>query len=145
MPEFNLEGKSGKKSPSFKGKKEKHKKAQINDHERELAKKVGGKRRPMSGALDHLKGDVAIGESYGEHSFLLDSKETEFASIIVTGKDLAKISREAFAESRNPGLIINIEQIPFSVEDTWALIPLSVFTAMLDSKETEDATGPEQT
>ena len=91
------------------GKEEKSLKAKVNEHEQELADKLGGRRQPVSGATDAHKGDVKL-----EH-FLLDSKETSTNSIIISGKDLTKITREADGERLVPGLILTIGGIPDTV------------------------------
>ena len=96
-----------------------------------MADKLGGRRQPASGATDAHKGDVKL-----KH-FLLDSKETSTNSIIISGKDLTKITREADGERLVPGLILTIGGIPDTVSKEWALIPLNVFGQMVQSGQSE--------
>jgi len=107
-------------------KKHNSKKAEINQHEKDLAKKLGGRRQPNSGAIGGYKGDIKL------KNFLIDSKETEGAVISVNSKDLTKITREAYEDGKEPALVITIDKTPISTESEWAVIPLSVFSYMLE-------------
>jgi hypothetical protein len=109
--------KLGRSAPSLK--------SRVNDHEAEIAEALGGRRQPNSGATAAHKGDVKL------RHFLLDSKETDAATMILQGKDLTKITREADGERLKPGLVITIRQVPDTVAKEWVLIPLEVFSAML--------------
>lgn len=125
----------GHKSPGSSplgSKKRQSAKAQVNDHERELAEKLDGRRQPLSGALDGHKGDIKL------EAFLFDSKETKSGSILLTGKDLTKITREADGERRLPGLVVTIEQVPDTVSKEWVLIPLNVFSEMVERGQADD-------
>ena len=64
-------------------------KASYNRHEQNLADKLGGHRQPLSGALDHAKGDISLDK------ILLDSKQSNGTTITVAGRDLTKITKEA--------------------------------------------------
>ena len=96
-------------------------KAQTLEHEQELADRLQGKRQPASGATPEHKGDVKL------HNFLLDSKETGSATLILTGQDLTKITREANGEGRKPGLIVSIAKVPRTVSQEWVLITIDDF------------------
>lgn len=118
--------KAGKKVPteskfgkSLKGK------AAVNEHEKELADKLGGRRQPLSGALEAHKGDIKT-----EH-FLFDSKETVHNSIIVQGADLVKITREARGEGKHPALVLTIGTMPATVEKEWVALPLTIFAEIM--------------
>lgn len=114
------------------GRAKKPMKSQVNEHERELADKLGGRRQLASGAFDGHKGDIRLDK------FLIDSKETVGGSIIVSGKDLTKITREAEQDARAPGLVLTIAQVPSTVEKEWVLIPLSVFSEMVERGQADD-------
>lgn len=106
--------------------KKKSRKGQANEREKDEAKKLGAEKRPVSGALDHMKGDYSLG------NILFDSKHTDGNSIIISGKDLTKITREANGEQKIPALVISVGRIPFSVPKEWVLIPLDAFSEMID-------------
>ncbi len=103
-------------------------KADVNDHEKELAKKLGGRRQLASGALDQSKGDVKL------DNLLLDSKETIHGSITVKGTDLTKICREATGEGLHPGMILTLGALPMTTPKEWVLVPLEVFVTLLENQ-----------
>ena len=96
--------------------------------EQAIADTLGGHRQPASGAVDGHKGDVRLDR------FLLDSKQTVHDMLGVTRKDLTKITQEAYGEGKEPGLVLTWENLK-TVEQTWALVPLSVFKQMLDEAQ----------
>lgn len=106
-------------------------KAAVNEHEYELAEKLGGRRQPASGALAAHKGDIKT------RDFLFDSKETEATAISVFGTDLTKITREARGEGKHPGLVLTIRGVPSTTDSEWACIPLDVFASILAELENQ--------
>jgi len=127
MPEFDMRGREPRQPGKAKVGSQKTRKERVNDHEQDLADRLGGMRQPNSGALVQHKGDVIL------EKFLLDSKETEAAVINVTGHDLTKITREADGERKLPGLVLTIRRVPATVEKEWVCIPISVFARMLET------------
>jgi len=108
-------------------------KAAINRNEARLAEGVGGIRQPASGALPHRKGDVVIDDTiFSTNRFLFDSKQTEGSTIIISGKDLTKICREASGESKEPGLLVTIAKVADTTPTEWTMVPLKTFTDMLE-------------
>lgn len=130
MKTFDI-GKMGKKQPfsSQVGEKPKSTKQKVNEHEKELANKLGGKRQLNSGANKRHKGDIKLPE------FLLDSKETGTNSIILTSTELMKIIREARGEKLIPGLVVTIHKMPNGMDTEWALIPLEIFAELIKGEE----------
>ena len=107
------------------------------DQERKLAAAVGGRRQPGSGSSMYAKGDVKFGDdknTIDANGFLFDSKQTEAASLGVTGEMLEKISREALAEERHPALELEIKgaKTPMARE-TWIVLPRAVFLRLLNA------------
>jgi hypothetical protein len=100
-------------------------KHEANETEKELAKVLGGKRQPMSGALPGHKGDIMMEE------FLLDSKQTRSNILNVTTRDLTKISDEAHQMSKFPGLVMTL-QTPIQTPSTWVAIPLEIFAEIIE-------------
>ncbi len=100
--------------------------------ERRVAEKLGGKVQPGSGSDLRAKGDVELGEG----SFLLEAKRSKYASLRIEAGWLTKISAEAFASGRKPGLAIELDvgNDPLTEKD-WVLIPASVFRDMLAQHE----------
>lgn len=128
-----MKGLGGKKfsNKGKMGKDEKSLKARVNDHEKELAKKLGGRAQPASGAMEAHKGDVKL------KNFLLDSKETSTNSLIISARDLTKITIEADGEALIPGLILTIDTVPDTVSKEWIAIPIEVFGKMVREKQDE--------
>lgn len=108
-------------------------KTKYNNHEYELADKLGGTRQPASGALAHRKGDVVIDDGiFSANRYLFDSKESEGSTIILTGKDITKICREASDENKHPGLLVKIGKMADTTPKEWVAIPIEVFAALLE-------------
>lgn len=105
--------------------KKRTKKLEAMDRERDFAKELGGVAQPGSGGGDYHKGDVKLPD------FLLDSKQTDANSILVTASVLAKISAEARQMQKDPGLILTLVTPGLTAKD-WAVIPLSVFKDLLE-------------
>ena len=101
------------------------KKTKVNNHERALAKELGGKRQLASGATAKEKGDVKTPE------VLYDSKETIDNKVTITAEVLAKITYEARQVNRYPGLLITL-QVGLQVEKEWAMIPLGYHIMLME-------------
>jgi hypothetical protein len=97
-----------------------NRKKQANAHEKKLAKRLGGRRTPASGALDGFKGDIVLNE------FLIDDKLTDGKSITVTKDMIMKINREAREAGKSPVLSLSFKGLGLA-GDTWYLIPEHVF------------------
>jgi hypothetical protein len=106
-------------------------------HEEDVAKGLGGRRRPGSGSKPGMKGDVA-GVQLGDIDFLIECKTTEGASLSVQGAWLNKITTEA-GPARSPALAIRFQfktlqeiATPHQkiAETDWVAIPMSVFKRM---------------
>lgn len=92
--------------------------------EKEAAKRYGGRTKPGSGSSPLSKGDVQT------RSFLMEMKGTIHQSLSVKAEWLIKISKEAAFEGRHPALEIKIPLNDPLIEDTWVLVPASVFKEM---------------
>lgn len=91
-------------------------------HERETAKKFGGKRQPGSGSKPGYKGDIKTDE------FLYEHKETKNKSFQLTTKDLMKIRREANEEGRDPAMVIRFNSMKF--DKKWVVVPEDTWEEM---------------
>lgn len=92
------------------------------EQEEDGAKRYGGRVKPGSGASPLSKGDVQT------RLFLMEMKGTVHNSLRVSGDWLVKITREARWEGRDPAVEIRIRGIEDPlVEDTWVMVPASVF------------------
>ena len=95
--------------------------------EASLARALGGRARPASGALPGSKGDIDLG------AFLLEAKSTTQESMILKMGWLLKIAREAKSEGKCPALsisFVNQDGQPF-FEGEWVLVPLYKFKELL--------------
>jgi hypothetical protein len=88
--------------------------------EKRLAKALGLRQRPASGALQGAKGDMEAGQA------LIEAKSTVHSSIKLELAWLAKIAREARAQGKTPALTLS-----FTTGDgrpvpggQWVCIPL---------------------
>lgn len=125
IPKRRAEG-LGPKPPKMGGKKGSSRKRRVNEHEEELADKLGGYRQPQSGAFAAFKGDIKL------EDFLLDSKETEHSSIIVSYKDIVKITREAHQAGKMPGLVLTIKKMPPTIPTEYVLTSIDDFAILLE-------------
>ncbi len=95
-------------------------------HEHEIASTLGGRVKPGSGASPYSKGDVAVKRL----SLLIEAKTTAAGSYRVPWAELAKITREAFGEGKDPAFDIQFRDIPQDdrmTETRWIMVPASVF------------------
>lgn len=108
------------------------KKARIGDagraSERRIAKQVGGRLRPASGAVLGHKGDIAL------KAELLECKSTTARTMILEHKWLAKIGAEARAEGKTPVLTISFTNSDGSAcpHGDWAAIPLVIWQEIVE-------------
>jgi len=93
-----------------------------------IAKAIGGRRVPGSGASMFAKGDVS------QDRFLVECKLTEKASLSVKQSWLEKITAEAEAQGKYPALSIEIQGGERRLaERDWIAVPRSVFQRLLDN------------
>jgi len=110
---------------------DKNNKKEARKREVNLAKELGGRATPNSGATDGAKGDISFGK------YLLDDKFTSKPAYSVTVPTLSKITREAYAVGKYPLLSINIRKgITKGYPDTWILVPISEIE--LESQKTTE-------
>ncbi len=117
---------SGDKKPKKPqmGKPEKSLKARTLASEQRSAKQLQGRSQPASGAGAAHKGDIKLKD------FLIDKKETESSAIMVYGKDLTKITREADGEGKTPAILLQLLGVPKTVSGEWVLIPIDKFAEL---------------
>jgi len=103
-------------------------KRKSREQEERVAKGLGGKRQPASGALPDygFKGDIR------ETDFLIEAKRTNAQSISVKSEWLLKIESEADRLGKLPALSLEIGKMFPGMEKDWCLIPMSVFKSLLD-------------
>jgi hypothetical protein len=95
--------------------------------EKRLAKELGARERPASGAMQGAKGDMSLGE------LLIEAKSTTGASLAVKRRWLAKIGGEARSEGKTPVLTISFvtpDGQPL-MDGEWALIPMHKFKELV--------------
>lgn len=105
---------------------------QTKDHgtkaEKRLAKRIGAQLTPASGALDHAKGDMTIGQ------FRNEAKSTIHDSIRVRLDDLLKISQEALEQGEQPSLTIMFvgQDGRPRPQGSWVLVPEQVYKSIVE-------------
>ena len=100
------------------------KKETPDTHELQLAKRVGGRRQPGSGAFSGHKGDVK------SKDFLFEHKETVAFQYILKARELAKIQKEADGEGKDPAFVFRFNN-PIETEQSWVAVPLSIFEELI--------------
>jgi hypothetical protein len=96
--------------------------------EARLAKKLGGKAQPASGAMLGAKGDIDLGP------VLLEAKSTISDSLSVKFDWLAKIAQEARNVGKTPALAISFIALSGKAwpDGEWVALPRHVFQELLD-------------
>lgn len=96
--------------------------------ERKVAKHLGGKLKPASGAMQSAKGDIELPE------FLVEAKSTVKDSISIKREWLKKIGQEALGVNKYPAV-----SITFTTEDgtarhrgSWVMITQDMFRELTD-------------
>jgi hypothetical protein len=79
--------------------------------ERDVARDIGGRATPASGAFWHSKGDVR------HPDYLMELKRTDKASITLSKQVWEKIRREALLEGKAPALVLQIQDRQLAVLD----------------------------
>jgi hypothetical protein len=96
--------------------------------EARLGRRLGGRVRPLSGAVPGAKGDIELGQ------ILIEAKSSTGNKIPVDRRWLAKIAGEARAEGKVPALALSFtygdgRPIP---DGEWVCMPLSVWRGLFD-------------
>jgi hypothetical protein len=109
-------------------------------HEKRIAKELGGRRLPNSGARKHSKwrsttarGDVTTPEFHVEH------KRTENASLSVKYQWLKNVVEEAHQRGLDPALVLTFQSAEVQydrpadqrVPADWMLVPVAVMKRMI--------------
>lgn len=104
--------------------------ARIGEHgrksEKRIAKKLGGRRTPASGAMAGAKGDTVLPD------FLLESKATSGVSFSLRKEVLDKITREALEKNKVPAVSISFTPLSGEARQNgdWVAIPLWAFKSI---------------
>jgi|ERR1035437_3350924 hypothetical protein len=98
--------------------------------EKKLAKSIGARLTPASGALDSAKGDMKIGD------FLIESKSTINKTISLELDFFIKIAHEATFTGKNPALTVSFVNGDGSPkrDSEWVCIPLALFKNIIENK-----------
>lgn len=96
--------------------------------EKGLAQRLGGTVRPGSGALAGAKGDVTL------HDFLIESKTTLSASLVLKQEWLHKIYQEALETNKTAALAIAFvgESGQSQKRDRWVMVPEAVWAELVE-------------
>ena len=97
--------------------------------EKKLAKSVGARLTPASGAIESAKGDMKVGE------FLIESKSTIHASISLERDFFLKIAHEAQFAGKVPALSVSFVTGDGSPKKNgeWVCLPLHFFKELTES------------
>ena len=102
--------------------------------ETKTAKRLGGRLKPASGAMQGAKGDFELIE------FLAENKSTSNESVSLKLAWLEKVSKEAITRGKEPLLTLqfvksNGEPVMFG---SWALIPEQVLNEILEERRRKE-------
>lgn len=90
-----------------------------NKQEAKIAKELGGRQTPASGATRFMPGDIML-----DNSILIDVKSTVKGQIIITEDMLAKLETDANVNSKSPALIINFANSKKLRNKKWFVYPV---------------------
>lgn len=96
-----------------------------------VAKRLGGKVQPGSGAIAGAKGDVKVDAKY---DFLIENKASSGKSFSLPKDWLYKISREAVAQNRVPALAFQFTDAAGRSDrmDRYVILPEWLFQELTD-------------
>lgn len=126
-------GMGGKRpTPVFGGPKESQdNKSRSVRHENRLAKELGSRTTPNSGALPFIgdKGDLQ------DDLFVWQAKLTKGSNLSLGSKVLLEVCRQASQLGKIPALALTMEGLPDHLEKDWVCLPTHIFKEMRDSYE----------
>lgn len=98
--------------------------------EKRLARRIGGKQRPASGAMAGAKGDIVKGP------FLVEAKSTVNGSLGLQRDWLSKIASEAENQGLIPALAVTFTDPTGRPRNfgSWVAVPESEFVAWLEQR-----------
>ncbi len=96
--------------------------------EKKLAKRMGGRLTPASGAMEGAKGDMVVDD------FLIEAKATQNRSMSLDSDWLYKIYQEALELGKYPALAVTFTNNEGQSEkrERWVMVPEHVFKQILD-------------
>jgi hypothetical protein len=97
-------------------------------HERDTAKKVGGRTQPNSGASPWLsyKGDVST------ERFVMQCKTTDKNRYTLNEQVIGEIYRQATLVGKDPAIVIRLEAVKAPIPNEWVAVPISVWITMTE-------------
>lgn len=97
------------------------------ESEKRLAKRLGGRQRPASGAMEGAKGDIDLKD------MLIEAKSTTAKSLGVQFEWLLKIAHEARGNGKHPALTVTFTSANGTQlkDGAWIMVPLSFFEEKL--------------
>lgn len=87
-----------------------------NRQEQKIAKDIGAKRTPNSGATPFMKGDMFKGK------IMFDVKSTKHGQFILTTDVLEKLESDAFTNGKIPVLLLNFTKAK-KIAQRWIVMP----------------------
>lgn len=97
--------------------------------EKRLAKILGGRRQPMSGALPGMKGDVKTA------LLTVEAKQTAKKSIRITLEMLKKIEDESIGSASIPAIAIELLGRPVGYQQDWVMLPAHNLAELIHAAE----------
>lgn len=95
-------------------------------HEKDIAKKFGGKRIPGSGNISGMPGDVS------DVTFLHECKATKGGGTQIQAGWVRNISTQALAKNKIPLLQLRFEKQEDPTPKDWVMIPVIDFLGLLE-------------
>lgn len=102
-----------------------------DNHEAEVAVRVGGKTQPGSGSgpFQSIKGDVT------SENFLYQCKLTDKARFTLSESVLAEINRQAKVQGKFPAVVVKMEAIKEPTPQEWVCIPMEVWRGLSTTQD----------
>lgn len=105
------------------------KKKSSGRQEKRLAKLLGGRKQPMSGALPGMKGDVKTS------LMTVEAKQTAKKSIRITLEMLKKIEDESIGSASVPAIAIELLGRPAGYQQDWIMLPAHNLAELINAAE----------
>jgi Holliday junction resolvase len=91
------------------------------EQEKRVARKIGGRRQPASGALPGIPNDVSSDE------FLIECKRTKYSGMGIKGEWIQKLDEVAIMHGKTPCLELEFDGLPDGTTKHWMMVPFDYF------------------
>lgn len=126
----NLGGKKPRPNVFVKKEKQDNKSRSVR-HESRIAKSIGARVQPNSGALPFIsqKGDLT------DDHFVWQAKLTKNGRLSLTSDVIAEVYEQACMTGKRAGLALTLEGLPDHLPKDWIAVPLDVWQEIMEDSD----------